>query len=125
MRPERKRRVCAPRIFTSELDGSERQPTILILDDLDINRRLLRAMVKTANYRVLEAKRANDALQIMDQEIVDLLILDLIMPEMSGLEFCQRIKPHRKTQLMPILMLTSVQGIENESPGSPQAPTSI
>ena len=79
--------------FTSELDGSERQPTILILDDLDINRRLLRAMVKTANYRVLEAKWANDALQIMDQEIVDLLILDLMMPEMSGLEFCQPSSP--------------------------------
>src|SRR5262245_14933619 len=48
--------------FTSELDGSERQPTILILDDLDINRRLLRAMLKTAPYRVLEAKRATEAL---------------------------------------------------------------
>jgi putative two-component system response regulator len=103
--------------FTSELDDSERQPTILILDDLDINRRLLRAILKTANYRVLEAKRTNDALQTMDQEIVDLLILDLMMPEMSGLEFCQRIKSNRKTQLMSILMLTSVQGIENEIAG--------
>ena len=103
--------------FTSELDGSERQPTILVLDDLDINRRLLRAMLKTAPYRVLEAKRAGEALKIMDQETVDLLILDLMMPEMSGLEFCQRIKSNRKTQLMPVLMLTSVQGIENEIAG--------
>lgn len=103
--------------FTSELDGSERQPAILILDDLDINRRLLRAMLKTAPYRVLEAKRASEALQIMDHETVDLLILDLMMPEMSGLEFCQRIKSNRKTQLMPVLMLTSVQGIENEIAG--------
>lgn len=103
--------------FTSELDGSERQPAILILDDLDINRRLLRAMLKTAPYRVLEAKRASEALQIMDHEVVDLLILDLMMPEMSGLEFCQRIKSNRKTQLMPVLMLTSVQGVENEIAG--------
>ena len=103
--------------FTSELDGSERQPTILILDDLDINRRLLRAMLKTAPYRVLEAKRASEAMQLMDHETVDLLILDLMMPEMSGLEFCQRIKSNRRMQLMPVLMLTSVQGIENEIAG--------
>lgn len=103
--------------FTSDLDGSERPPTILILDDLDINRRLLRAMLKTAPYRVLEAKRAAEAIQVMEQEAVDLLILDLMMPEMSGLEFCQRIKSNRKTQLMPVLMLTSVQGIENEIAG--------
>ncbi len=100
-----------------ELDTSDRQPAILILDDLDINRRLLRAMLKTAPYRVLEAKRASEALRILETEIVDLLILDLMMPEMSGLEFCQKIKSNRKTQLTPILMLTSVQGVENEIAG--------
>jgi putative two-component system response regulator len=96
---------------------TERQPAILILDDLDINRRLLKAMLKTAPYKVLEAKRASEALQILERETVDLLILDLMMPEMSGLEFCQRIKASRRTQLVPILMLTSVQGIENEIAG--------
>ncbi|MEZ5402802.1 MAG: response regulator [Bryobacteraceae bacterium] len=96
---------------------TERIPAILILDDLDINRRLLRAMLKTAQYKVFEAKRATEALQILERETVDLLILDLMMPEMSGLEFCQRIKANRKTQLVPILMLTSVQGIENEIAG--------
>ena len=100
-----------------ELDVPERPPTILMLDDLDINRRLLRAMVKTLPYRVLEAKRASDALQILEQEEVDLLILDLMMPEMSGLEFCQKIKSNRKTQLTPILMISSVSGIENEIAG--------
>ncbi|MFN7922184.1 MAG: response regulator [Bryobacteraceae bacterium] len=103
--------------FTVELDNGERPPAILILDDLDINRRLLRAMLKTAPYKVLEAKRASQALQILEQETVDLLILDLMMPEMSGLEFCQKIKSNKKTQFMPILMLTSVQGIENEIAG--------
>ncbi|MBM3796404.1 MAG: response regulator [Acidobacteria bacterium] len=106
-----------PADFFSELDGSECQPTILILDDLDINRRLLRAMLKTAPYRVLEAKCVSDALKILEHDTVDLLILDLMMPEMSGLEFCQRIKSNRRTQLMPVLMLTSVQGIENEIAG--------
>ena len=103
--------------FNADWDTAERQPTILVLDDLDINRRLLRAMLKAAPYRVLEAKRASEATNILQQETVDLLILDLMMPEMSGPEFCQRLKSNRKTQLVPILMLTSVQGIENEIAG--------
>jgi putative two-component system response regulator len=96
---------------------TERRASLLILDDLDINRRLLRAMLKTAPYRVLEAKRASEAIEILERETVDLLILDLMMPEMSGLEFCQRIKANRRTQLVPILMLTSMQGVENEIAG--------
>jgi len=103
--------------LTWDNDVSERQPTILIVDDLEINRRLLRAMLKTAPYRVLEARRPAEAMALLERETVDLLILDLMMPEMSGLEFCHRIKSSRRTQLTPILMITSVQGIENEIAG--------
>jgi len=95
----------------------DRQQTVLIVDELDINRRLLRAMMKATPYRVLEAKRASDALHILDTELVDLVILDLMMPEMSGPEFCQRVKTNRRTQLVPVLMITSVQGVENEIAG--------
>ena len=94
-----------------------KQPTILIVDDLEINRRLLKAMLKASHYRFLEARRASEALQILDREKVDLVVVDLIIPEMSGPEFCRRLKSDRKTQLVPILMLTSVQGIENEING--------
>jgi putative two-component system response regulator len=91
--------------------------TILIVDTLDVNRRLLRGMLKAGPYRVLEAQKASEALAILEQDNVDLLVLDLMMPEMSGLEFCNRIKTSRKTHLIPILMLTSVQGVENEIAG--------
>ena len=50
-------------------------------------------------------------------EKVDLVILDLMMPGMSGPEFCRTLKADRKTQLVPILMLTSIQGVENEVAG--------
>ena len=83
----------------------ERLPTILVLDSLDINRRLLRAMLKAAPYRLIEARRASEALAILDQEPVDLLILDLMMPEMSGADFCKAMKSSKKTQFTPVLML--------------------
>lgn len=92
-------------------------PTILIVDDIDLNRRLLRGILKASPYRILEAKRPSVAFSILDVEKVDLIIIDLVLPEMSGMEFCQMVKSDRRTQLIPILMLTSIQGIENEVAG--------
>jgi putative two-component system response regulator len=74
-------------------------------------------MLRTASYRFLEARRASEALAILDREKVDLVVLDLMIPEMSGPEFCRRVKTTRRTQLIPILMLTSILGVENEING--------
>ena len=102
----------------NEAVGSSVQAgTVLIVDDLEINRRLLKAMLKAGGYRFLEARRATDALNILETEKIDLVIMDLMIPEMSGPEFCRRLKANRNTQLVPILMITSVQGIENEIQG--------
>ena len=103
--------------WESVLEEAAQAPTILIVDDIDLNRRLLRAMLKTANYRILDAKRPSAALGILEREKVDLVVVDLVMPEMSGPDFCRSLKNDRKTQLIPILMTTSVQGAENEVAG--------
>jgi putative two-component system response regulator len=74
-------------------------------------------MLKNEPYRMLEARRAPEALEILEREKIDLVILDLMMPGMSGPEFCKTLRSGRRTQLIPILMLTSVQGVENEVAG--------
>ena len=61
----------------------------------DLNRRLLRAMLKTAPYHILEAKRPSEAMAILEREKVDLVIVDQAMPEMSGTEFCELVKNDR------------------------------
>ncbi|MFB3778946.1 MAG: HD-GYP domain-containing protein [Bryobacteraceae bacterium] len=95
----------------------EHPPSILILDQVDVNRRILRGILKNEPYRLVEAQRAPEALEILAREKIDLVILDLMMPGMSGPEFCQTLRSSRRTQFIPILMITSVQGFENEVAG--------
>jgi len=91
--------------------------TVLLVDSEAINRRLIKGILKAAPYRILECGRASDAMRLIESEAIDLIIVDLMLPEMGGPAFCQWLKANRKTQLIPVLMLTSVQGIEIEIAG--------
>jgi putative two-component system response regulator len=95
----------------------DRSPSVLVVDSQEVNRRVMRGMLKREPYRILEAGHAGEALSILEGERVDLVVLDLMMPGISGLELCRRIKSSRRTQLLPVLMLSSVQGIESEVAG--------
>src|SRR5580658_3510857 len=90
---------------------------ILIVDSEDINRRLLKGILKAAPYKILESHRASQAMALMQSQKIDLVILDLMLPEMSGPELCRWMKINRATQFIPILMMTNVQGFENEIVG--------
>ncbi len=92
-------------------------PTVLIVDPVQLNRRLLKTMFKKTPYRFLEASRPSEAIAALEREKIDLVILELMLPEMSGLELCRRLKSERRTQLIPILILTSVYGTESEIAG--------
>lgn len=91
--------------------------TILVVDSEEINRRLLKAIFKTTSYTILEAHKASEATALLETEKIDLVILDLMLPEMSGPELCRWMKAHRATQLIPVLMITNILGVENEIAG--------
>ena len=91
--------------------------TILLVDSEEINIRLLRGILRTTASRVLECSSGTEAIEIIENEPVDLIIVDMMLPGMSGPELCRRLKTNRRTQLIPVLMLTSVHGIENEIEG--------
>jgi putative two-component system response regulator len=97
--------------------GNQKSATILVIDSEEINRRLLRAVLKGEPNRILECRRAHEAIAVLESERADLVIVDLMLPEISGPEFCRWMKAGTKTQLTPVLMLTNIQGIENEITG--------
>lgn len=96
--------------------------TILLVDHVDLNRQLIKGILKAGPYRLLEARSQEEALQVLERENVDLVISEWIVSDWrgrpnSGLELCRRIKSSRRTHLIPVLIVTSVQGIENEVAG--------
>jgi putative two-component system response regulator len=109
--------LIAPIPFFEADENLQFPATILVVDSEEINRRLLKAIFKTTPYKILEAHRASQATAILQSEKIDLVILDLMLPEMSGPELCRWMKARRSTQLIPVLMITSIQGVENEIVG--------
>jgi putative two-component system response regulator len=108
--------IAPPPRFEIE-DNAALPATILLVDGEEINRRLLKAIFKTTPYKILESRKASEAMELLQSQKVDLVILDLMLPEVSGPELCRWMKAHRSTQLIPVLMITSVQGVENEIVG--------
>ncbi len=100
-----------------ELAEPDRAPSILIVEPLDVNRRLIRGILRTEGYRLLEADSPATALDVVRTQDVDLVILELMMPGMGGPEFCRRLKADRRTRLIPLVIITSVQGKDNEIAG--------
>ncbi len=105
--------------FRPDEPGEEggRRPAVLILENRDIDRQILKGILKSEGYQLLEARTATEAFALLKREKIDLVILDLMMPEISGLDFCRQIKANHQTRLVPVLILTSIQGAENEIAG--------
>ncbi len=92
------------------------QPTLLVVDDEDRIRRLLKMYLEREEYKIEEASNGEEALEKALQEEYDLILLDVMMPGMDGIEMCQEL---RKTKATPVMMLTAkgeeanrVQGFE-------------
>jgi two-component system, cell cycle response regulator len=81
--------------------------TILIVDDLIQNIQVLGRTLETQGYSITYALSGKEALQRLQAIQPDLILLDLLMPEMSGLEVCEQIKKNSNYQHIPILFLTA------------------
>ena len=81
--------------------------TILAVDDSRSDLRLVEAVLQQCGFRVVGLGSATSALSYMDQEIPDLIILDVVMPEMNGFDLCRQIRANPKLEQVPIVFCTS------------------
>ena len=88
-------------------------PTILIVDDEEVNVRLIKGMLAPENYNLISAFSGPEALSMLASNHPDLIMLDVMMPEMDGFETCRKIKQDKKTKIIPVLMVTALSEKEH------------
>jgi signal transduction histidine kinase len=91
--------------------------SILVVDDDQRNVRLVESILRTHGYTVLQAYDGDEALQIVQTRPPDLLLLDVMMPKMSGFEVCRTLRTRPETQLLPIIMITALNALEDKVQG--------
>jgi len=86
---------------------------ILVVDDTEPNLRLLRALLTGAGYEVVTAASGTDGLTAASRENPDLVLLDIMMPDLTGFDVCQRLRSAAETRRTPIVFLTALHEMED------------
>ncbi len=80
---------------------------VLVVDDNPDSVAIMRSILEGRGYDVAAAHSGTEALQFLKKETVDLVLLDIMMPEMSGMEVLQRIKEDAATGRLPVILVTA------------------
>ena len=89
-------------------EGQDKTPIVLVVDDNQQNLELLQVYLEDVDCRSIPASDGPEALDIIAKEPPDLILLDVMMPKMSGFEVCRRIKNDPKTSDIPVIMVTAL-----------------
>jgi PleD family two-component response regulator len=81
---------------------------VLIVDDVPEDLTILRKMLEEQNYRVRPAINGTVALRAVSSSPPEIILLDILMPEMDGYEFCQRLKSDEKTKFIPVIFISAL-----------------
>jgi two-component system sensor histidine kinase/response regulator len=93
----------------TDLKGS----CVLVVDDIARNLQVVGTMLRNAGYVIMPATSGAKALEGVQLQLPDLILLDLMMPEMDGLEVCRRLKANPLTQPIPVIFLTASSEMEH------------
>jgi len=85
----------------------------LVVDDIPKNLQVVGTMLRNAGYAVMAATAGARALEVVRVQLPDLILLDLMMPDMDGLEVCRRLKADPTTQPIPVIFLTASNEMEH------------
>jgi DNA-binding response OmpR family regulator len=89
------------------------QPMILVVDDSTTNVVLLEAILDEKGYRIETALNAKEAYAIIAQHTPDLILLDLLMPKISGFDFLAQIRDNENTRSTPVIVVSALTDEEN------------
>jgi DNA-binding response OmpR family regulator len=93
--------------MSDEIDRPLLDTHLLIVDDVQDNIDVLARQLRNRGATVYEASSANEALELLSVYQIDLILLDVMMPGMSGLDVVKRIRPKRSSAALPIIMVSA------------------
>ena len=93
----------------------QRTPLVIVAEDDIDARRVIAGYLKTLSVRVIEVDDGVTALEHIDKEVPELLILDLNLPSMSGFELCERVRERDATAKVPVLVVTGRNSLEDHA----------
>jgi PAS domain S-box-containing protein len=97
--------------MTSESQNSE-PARVLVVDDSADNRLLLSSQLRMHGYEILQAEDGTTGIELAEQALPDLILLDVMMPKISGFEVCSHLKNQPKTSHIPIVMVTALRDVQ-------------
>jgi CheY-like chemotaxis protein len=101
----------------SELPEGTEQERVLVVDDQAVNLELLSHILAAAGYEVQVASSGARALQVAQADPPDIVLLDVIMPGLSGLEVAERLKELPETRSVPVIFLSALASVEDKVRG--------
>ena len=90
------------------IDSDPSKSTILVVDDNSQNLELLQAYLEDLGCKVISAEDGVEAMEAVAEHNPDLILLDIMMPRMSGFEVCRRLKENEDTAGIPVVMVTAL-----------------
>jgi two-component system sensor histidine kinase/response regulator len=97
--------------------AQKKAPKILVVDDQPINIKLLQRKLERQGMDVTVAYNGKEALKLVEQFVPDLILLDIMMPEMDGIETCNHLKSNPQTETIPIIFITAKASKEGKLEG--------
>jgi len=96
-----------------DINNSLHKEEILVVDDTNANLKLVSDFLAESGFKVRIAKSGVQALKLLERASPDLILLDVMMPEMDGFETCRRLKASPKTKDIPVIFMTAMADLAN------------
>lgn len=100
------------------MNHTNNEPSVvLIIDDMRENRLLLSSQLRLDGHSIIEASGGQDGISMAQEHDPDLILLDVMMPDLNGFEVCKTLKSDPQTHLIPIIMITALSKVESRIEG--------
>lgn len=96
-----------------EQNGNE-PPVILIVDDIDVNVEILEGMIEEMGYIGRKATSVREAVEQIGRELPQLILLDIVMPEVDGYQMCEMLKANPRTRRIPVIFVSAANDIHDK-----------